>query len=113
MPREYLRLRFHNLRELSFQGCGDLAMQLLAPAAQESAVRSILHQYMLKGVFGVGVRFRAGRSIRRGRGVTAHCTTRSLQAGTSHVSGSVRPRTVDQYFGRESVRGINWQRRPS
>jgi hypothetical protein len=36
-----------------------------------------------------------------------------LHAGPSHVSGSVRPMTVDQHFGRECARGINWQRRPS
>jgi hypothetical protein len=36
-----------------------------------------------------------------------------LHAGTSHVCGLVRPKTVDQHFGRECARGINWQRRPS
>jgi hypothetical protein len=36
-----------------------------------------------------------------------------LRTRTSHVSGSIRPKTVDQHFGRESTRGINWQRRPS
>jgi hypothetical protein len=53
MARQHFGLRLHGLRKLRFQGRGDAAMQLLAPAAQQRAISSILHQSVLERVFGI------------------------------------------------------------
>jgi hypothetical protein len=43
MARQHFGLRLHDLRKLRFQGRGDAAMQLLAAAGQQRAVRGERH----------------------------------------------------------------------
>jgi hypothetical protein len=51
---EQRRLGRNDLREPTFEGGGDIGMELLPAAAQQGAVGRVLHQRVLKGVFGVG-----------------------------------------------------------
>jgi len=51
---EQRRLSYHDLWELVFKRCGNTGMELLAPAAQQGGVGSVLHQRMLEGVFRIG-----------------------------------------------------------
>jgi len=48
--REDLRPGFDEVRRPLFQRLGDPAMQGLARAAQQAAVRRILHQHVLEGI---------------------------------------------------------------
>jgi hypothetical protein len=54
MLRQSLGLHLYDLRKFLFQGSSDTAMQLLPPVTQQGAVRGILHQRVLEGVFRIG-----------------------------------------------------------
>ncbi len=51
---EQLGLAVHDLGEMGFERFGDLRVQLLARAAQQTAVRRVLHQRMLETVDRLG-----------------------------------------------------------
>jgi hypothetical protein len=54
MLREELRLAVHQLGGMGFERCGDLRVQLLAGAAQQAAMRRVLHQRVLEAIDRVG-----------------------------------------------------------
>ena len=56
MLREELGLAVHQLGEMGFERFGDPGMELLARAAQQSAVGGVLHQRVLEQVLGRGRR---------------------------------------------------------
>src|SRR6516225_3788796 len=51
---ENFGMRCRDLGELAFDGRGDTAVELLASAPEQGAVRGILNQRVLEGVFYVG-----------------------------------------------------------
>src|SRR5215467_9023019 len=50
------RLAVHQLRRMGFERFGDLCVQLLARAAQQTAMRSVLHQRMFETINRLGWR---------------------------------------------------------
>ena len=54
MLREELGLAVDQLGGMGFERLGDLRVQLLARAAQQAAVRRVLHQRVLEGIDRVG-----------------------------------------------------------
>jgi len=56
MLREELGLAVDQLGGMGFERLGDLRVQLLARAAQQAAVRRVLHQRVLEGIDRVGRR---------------------------------------------------------
>src|SRR5215469_8171353 len=56
MLSKELRLAVHQLRKMGFERFGDLCVQLLARAAQQTAMRSVLHQRMFESINRLGWR---------------------------------------------------------
>jgi hypothetical protein len=54
MLREELGLAVHQLGGMGFERFGDLCVQLLASAAQQTIVRGVLHQSVLEAVHRMG-----------------------------------------------------------
>src|SRR6516225_6278534 len=78
MLGEKLGLGFHQLGGKGFERLGDLRVQLLPSAAQQAAVRRILHQSVLEVV---------NRVRRHPRWKTSSAATRRARAARSSSSG--------------------------
>src|SRR5262249_21868863 len=61
---ENFGMRCCDVGELAFDGSGDTAVELLASAPEQSAVRGILDQRVLEGVFRVGRGAAGGDGVR-------------------------------------------------